>query len=295
MIAFCINWAEEVKVATMIVVLDNSGRLCNRLVLFAHACATAIESRQSFCHLMAEDAMQFSKIDQKVKDKYKLFCMSRIPGWSFVLRCRQAFYERIRPPNVEKYKSGNALRAKSMAHRWPSPHIVLCWWYRDPGALVRQRDNICRILAPKEVFVRQPKMFIDSVRADGRHVVGVHVRRGDYREFEKGKYFFSDEEYARFMEMARRALHRECRFIMVSDEALDEGFFKKKGLDVNVFKGSDFREDLVMLSLCDYIMGPWSTFSWWAAFYGGRKLCHIHGRDDVIDEGSFRDITGNEV
>ena len=279
----------------MIIVVDNSGRLCNRLVLFAHACATAIESGQPFCHLMAEDAIQFAKIDQQKKKKFKLICISHIPGWSFVLRCRQAFYERVRPPNVEKYKAGNLCRASNMARRRLIPHIVLSWWYRDPGALVRQRDNICRILAPKEEFARQPRSFVSTIRADGLLIVGVHVRRGDYRQFYGGQYFFSNEEYARFMEMARRALCKECRFIMVSDELLDEGFFKQRGLDAVVFKGSDFREDLVMLSLCDCIMGPWSTFSWWAAFYGGCKLCHIHGRDDVIVEGAFRDITGNEV
>lgn len=277
----------------MIVVLDSSGRLCNRLVLFAHACATAIASRQSFCHLMAEDVMRFAKL--ATPGSVKLCCISHIPGWSFVLRCRQAFYERVRSPNVEKYKAGNVCRVSNMSRRRLIPHIVLSWWYRDPGALVRQRDNICCILAPKEEFARRPRLFANSIRADGHFIVGVHVRRGDYKQFSDGRYFFTDEEYVRFMEMARQALFGKCRFVMVSDEFLDEVFFKQRGLDAVVFKGSDFREDLVMLSLCDYIMGPWSTFSWWAAFYGGCKLCHIHGREDVIVEGSFRDITGHEV
>lgn len=279
----------------MIVVLDNSGRLCNRLVLFAHACATAIESQQSFCHLMAKDAMQFAELDSQIMAEFRIFCKCGVPGWPFLLRCRQAFYERVRPPNVEKYKAGNKRRAKRLSRIRLIPHIVLSWWYRDPDALVRQRDNICRILAPKDKFVRTPKLFVDSVRLYGNIVVGVHVRRGDYKQFYGGRYYFSDEEYVRFIEMARWSLPKGSRFIMVSDEALDEDLFRQKGLDVTVFHGNDFREDLVALSMCDYIMGPWSTFSWWAAFYGRGKLCHLHNRNDVITEASFREINGQEV
>ena len=47
----------------MIVVLDNSGRLCNRLVLFAHACAIAIESKQTISHLIADDVVSYAKLD----------------------------------------------------------------------------------------------------------------------------------------------------------------------------------------------------------------------------------------
>lgn len=279
----------------MIVVLDNSGRLCNRLVLFAHACATAIESQQPFCHLMAKDAMQFARLDPQTLAEFRVRCKSGIPGWSFLLRCRQAFYERVRPPNVEKYMAGNECRARMLSKRQLFPHVVLCWWYRNPGALLRQRSSICRILAPKEEFVVRPRGFAESVHAGSLPVVGVHVRRGDYRQFYGGRYFFSDEEYARYMEMAYRSFPNGCRFVMVSDEPLDTDFFAQRGLDIHLFHGDDFREDLVMLSLCDYIMGPWSTFSWWAAYYGGRKLCHLHSRHDNVNEASFHTITGQEV
>lgn len=141
----------------------------------------------------------------------------------------------------------------------------------------------------------RPRMFAEDVGANGRKLVGVHVRRGDYRRFCEGRYFFSDEEYVRFMEMARTAISERCVFVMVSDEPLNEGFFRAGGLDAHVFRGDDFSEDLVMLSLCDYVMGPWSTFSWWAAFYGGGRLCHLHSRDDVVGAGSFRAVTGQEV
>lgn len=279
----------------MIIVLDNSGRLCNRLVLFAHVCATAIESKQSFCHLMAGDVMSFAKLDKTELAVFNIFCIEKIPLWSFIMRCRGAFYERISLPNVERYKQGNVMRTKKMTcHSFPL-HIIFSWWYRNAKALIRQRNNICRILAPKDEYLYGPKDFAEKIRVCGCLLVGVHVRRGDYRGFAGGRYFFSDEEYVRFLKMTQEVLPGKVRFVMVSDEPLDEFFFKHKGLDVSIFRGEDFREDLVMLSLCDYVIGPWSSFSWWASYYGGNKLCHLHNRDDVVRFDSFHDIIGDEV
>lgn len=277
----------------MIVVLDNSGRLCNRLVLFAHACATAFESKQWFYHLMAEDVLRFVALEPKILREFKVVCKSKIPGLSFLLRLRQAFYERIRPFNKVRYLSGNFDRAQRMSRRSFLPHILLYWYYRDPAALLRQRENICRLLTPKKEYTIAPKSFAGKLRLSACKIVGVHIRRGDYREFQNGRYFFSNEEYSRFIKQTSDTLAKECKFVIVSDEPLDEPFFSNIG--VHIFRGKDFREDLVMLSLCDYILGPWSSFSWWAAYYGHAKLCHLHGRDDVVAAESFHEITGQEL
>ena len=279
----------------MIVVLDNSGRLCNRLVLFAHACATAIESKQTISHLIADDVVSYAKLDCLTLKKYNVSCRLGIWGLAFLLRCRQAFHERVRPIDIEKYKAGNTDRSEKMIAMPSRLHIVSCWYYRNPKALMRQRDKICSILAPKDEFVKRARIFANEIRSHVLGLVGVHVRRGDYREFCEGRYFFSNEQYVRFMKMAQQVLPDGYRFVLVSDEPLDEGFFRQNGLDAYVFHGEDFREDLVMLSLCEYVMGPWSTFSWWAAYYGGGDLCHLHAYDDVIDAKSFCKVTGFEV
>ena len=173
----------------MIVVADNSGRLCNRLLLFAHACATAIESEQAFHHLMAADIMHFAKLDPKLLEGFRVSCCQRIPGLEFILRCRQAFYERVRPFDVDKYKIGNENRVKLMSRHQSPLHILWCWWYRDPKSLIKQRVNICRILAPQDKYVIAPRAFAERVKNDAAYLVGVHVRRGDYREFREGRYF----------------------------------------------------------------------------------------------------------
>ena len=280
----------------MIVVLNKSGRLCNRLLHFAHTCSTALASGQRYVHLMANDVMQFAEMDHSVLHAHGIYCLPFIPICGFLLRIRDAFYERVRPFNKKKYSSGNEKRAIKLSRTsiW-HPHVITCWFYRDNVNLIKQRECVCKILRPKAIYKDAPQKFARSIRLPGNVLVGVHVRRGDYREFDGGKYFFSDSDYMAFIKQAQSALPRGAQFVMVSDEQINENYYVSNGVAIHVFHGGDFREDLVMLSICDYVMGPWSSFSWWAAYYGGGKLCHLRSPHDRIDIESFREVTGCEV
>jgi hypothetical protein len=41
------------------------------------------------------------------------------------------------------------------------------------------------------------------------------------------------------------------------------------------------------LAQCDLILGPPSTFSQWASFYGQRPLCIVRDREMVVTPQSF--------
>ena len=46
--------------------------------------------------------------------------------------------------------------------------------------------------------------------------------------------------------------------------------------------------DLYALSQCDYLLGPPSTFSQWASFYGNGKLCFVKNRHTVLHMDDFK-------
>ena len=54
-------------------------------------------------------------------------------------------------------------------------------------------------------------------------------------------------------------------------------------------------EDLYALSICDYILGPPSTFSMWASFYGGVPLRFIKHSNDKIFLREFSRIISQDV
>ena len=48
---------------------------------------------------------------------------------------------------------------------------------------------------------------------------------------------------------------------------------------------------LYTLSLCDRILGPWSTYSRWASFIGEVPLCFIESKDQQFTDDSFSVVT----
>ena len=48
--------------------------------------------------------------------------------------------------------------------------------------------------------------------------------------------------------------------------------------------------DLYTLSLCDCIIGPFSSYSRWASFIGEVPLCFLESKEQQFTEGSFSKI-----
>jgi hypothetical protein len=121
--------------------------------------------------------------------------------------------------------------------------------------------------------------------AEGRHtaerIVGVHIRRRDYREFKGGIYFYELDVYTAYMRRMRELLGGQCRFIVCCEEALEGSAFAD--LDI-AFGPGDLLGDLFALSACDYIIGPPSTFSGWASFSREIPRHFIQSADPVRAE-----------
>ena len=120
--------------------------------------------------------------------------------------------------------------------------------------------------------------------------VGVHIRRGDYHEWCKGAYYYTDDVYIRIMhDLARDAVKRKLaiRFLLCSNEPLE---IHQTDLSLIQIQDTDGVTDLYGLSRCDYIIGPPSTYSQWASFYGNVPLCLILSSEQKISFADFSPI-----
>lgn len=104
-----------------------------------------------------------------------------------------------------------------------------------------------------------------------------------------GKYYFSDDEYLRFMRDAERSFGKPMRFVVVSNEPVNCAYFASHGVSVADASASA-PEDVVTLSECDYIMGPRSTFSKFAAYYGDKPICRVLDRAQPIEMSGFEKV-----
>ena len=118
---------------------------------------------------------------------------------------------------------------------------------------------------------------VDQARCDCDVLVGVHIRRGDYAEFLGGRYFYDDQLYARWMrDVCEQLPGLRVRFLVCSHESLDQDQFT--GLNITFGPGTAIR-DMYALAKTDWMMGPPSTFTAWAAYMGGKRRIELQSKD----------------
>ena len=99
--------------------------------------------------------------------------------------------------------------------------------------------------------------LVDKIRHDYSVVVGVHIRRGDYKWFENGRWYYEDGVYQEKMMCLKNDLHKKVGFIICSNEEVRI----KRGKEIGVFEfKKSFIIDFLLLAKSDYIIGPPSTF-----------------------------------
>lgn len=147
------------------------------------------------------------------------------------------------------------------------------WLFRSGRLLNEQWSHIRDFFALSSIDQKAIRGVIQQSRRDSDLVVGVHIRRGDYANFQGGRFYFDDDQYSRWMHsVCEQYPQRRVRFLVCSHEALDETKFA--GLNITRGPGSAL-QDMYALAETDWMMGPPSTFTAWAAFVGRRPRVEL--------------------
>ena len=166
--------------------------------------------------------------------------------------------------------------------------ITQGWLFRDYANFNKYENEIRQFFTPVEKYKLEVKKIMDEMRAQADVVIGVHIRRGDYIRYADGQYFFDDAVYAdKMMQIQNKiiAAGKRCIFLICSNDNIDAANFSA---ELKLITGTrHFITDLYCLAACDAIIGPPSTFSIWASFYGKVPLAQIKRKDDVIELGEY--------
>lgn len=165
--------------------------------------------------------------------------------------------------------------------RDPCPLVVHGWQYRDKRHFAKHANLLRQFFRPIKPHRTAVEQVLTSNRAHADVLIGVHIRRGDYAEWQGGAFFYDNATYCRFM---REMLHlfpatSRVRFLLFSNEAIATPDFAE--FDTGRSTNHPL-EDLYAMAGCDYILGPVSSYSMWASFFGQVPLCHLHRRDQSI-------------
>ena len=253
----------------------DKSQMCNNLLQYAHVYAWGRE------HGRKVISMRFS-----YKYQYFKICHTSLTGFGWYLLAKYLAALRLLPTASFKHEDCDreALERKMLRHR----HIVVSGWHaRWYDLFQKYRDEITDLFTLDSQYTEPVKAKMQKVEQGSTGSIvrlGVHIRRGDYRIFHDGKYLYDDEVYQRhirrFMMLhPGKAIHV---YIATNDHEVKESSYQEQcpGAHVHCLGGSS-PEDLFMLSECDYLIGPPSTYSLVAAMYRDIPLYRM----DETDEG----------
>jgi len=148
-----------------------------------------------------------------------------------------------------------------------------------------EKDFIKELFTPKLEIIESVDSFFKSLKSDARSIVGVHIRWGDYRKFDNGKYFFSLEIYKQLCE-SFILQYGDAVFVICSNEAISMDYFSS--LNCFSISNGSATHDLYALSQCNYIIGPPSSYSKWASFIGNVPLHFVCDFEKSKNNMSFK-------
>jgi hypothetical protein len=142
------------------------------------------------------------------------------------------------------------------------------WLFRNPVGLQKYRKEILKYLKPRADIERSVQEHIQKLRTKFKHILGVHIRQGDYREWRRGAYLLPQtrvrEIIDEYLSISGHSASEAC-FVITSDGPVDASLFTD--LNVSVSRGSAVH-DVFLLSSTDTIIGSDSTFGAFASYYG---------------------------
>lgn len=166
------------------------------------------------------------------------------------------------------------------------------WQTRTDTRYIQQAmPQLKKIFRPKDEIMNKAEAMVSDMKKKCDLVVGIHIRRGDYATWHQGRFFYDLKDYHQFMIRIQNVFKNEqIGFFISSNEDFSLDIFTDCQCRRFGKEPSGVILDLYTLSLCDYITGPFSSFSRWASFIGEKPLCFLETKDQQFTENSFSKI-----
>lgn len=281
----------------MIIIARNYGQLGNRLFLYGHFIAAAEEygielanpSFAEYAHLFPATASNLwcrypylrtgcstPRTWQRVALSKAIYTGTRALS---LTRLNQYPFRVIRIRGEETCDlGGNEFADAARGKR----HILASGWlFRSEHLFQKHASVVRQHFALPETNRNSVDRLLGGLRKDSDVIIGIHIRHGDYASFMNGRYFYSLQQYADVMRrIVSQLTGQRIKFLVCSNAVWEPGIFE--GLDIMQGTGH-ITEDMYALAETDLIIGPPSTYTGWASFYGGKPVTFLETADEPID------------
>lgn len=275
----------------MVVTYKRFGRLGNRLFLFAHLIAFAERyGKALYFPAFNEFRASFPYFDDPLCPYIPVHAPEkearRHPGKLFHVKALLSLIPKVRFWDDRDIVFDGEDEQDPRVRQMVDNECILFegWKFRSHHTISSILPTLRTIFRPQEDINTSIEARLKTARSQSDVVVGIHLRWEDYRGT---PFFFPLEVYLSNMKDISALFEPlKVSFLITSPEKLISSNFPENYI---LCSGGTAVHDMYTLAHCDYIMGPPSTFSGWASFYGGKPLFAM--RNGIL----FDDVSKAEI
>jgi len=273
------------QAGTVIVLIKKFGNHSNRLIQNLHFEAFCLEHGIEFANATFDDMSRyyFSPPPRRpMSGVRRLFIAKVMPKLS----------KMNIPANVFSFDTPESNDRSVLLNRSKTCYVK-GWQFRVHDLTAKYQDEFISRYSLKPEFYSGNALCkqFDEIDRDKSTVVGVHVRRGDYRTHLGGKYFFDDATYQKYIENFDAHLQQQGSskniFVIFSNEDITLNTSSQI-----VKSDNPWYVDQHLMSRCDYLIGPPSTFTMWASYIGKNRCFRIENTSGDISTEQFNYVLG---
>lgn len=285
----------------LLIIYCDYGRLGNRLHTHANALAWCIENNYNLINLSFNEYARLFKNSPRHKSGnlqqtnsflFESFSSKLFRNFLRRLLLSDKWLSRLAWIIKQIKPSDNGVLRESdlnLQINQKKINLVKYWDVNCINSIQIHQHKLKDYLRPTERFVVTAEKIIDELRSKYECIVGVHARRGDYATYLDGLHYHSWESYLHWANQTKHILVRlgkkNVGIVICSDEVPPSTVSKNK--DVYLNSSNEVMIDIHLLSLCDYNLGPPSSFGTWISWFGKVPRLVVYNNTKVTSLEQF--------
>ncbi|WP_051211860.1 alpha-1,2-fucosyltransferase [Butyrivibrio fibrisolvens] len=259
------------------------GGMCNKLFILAHIISSS-ENREfdvKFYYFPYFEGIDynFDKLSDKIQIKNQIKVFSDLFGMCGKHGLSVSRLICINDSNKARAFLNDYIITGQIIKK---TYFWIGWPYVDYESLKKKYNMIRDFFTFSSEVINESNKKLE--RKDNEYIIAVHIRRGDYKNWLDGKYYFENETYIRLInEAIQENKDKQVKVLICCNEAIKEEFKISHG-EVIIYDSNSDVLDLCMMSMSDLIIGPPSTFSGWASFIGHVPKFYVMSKDSTFNK-----------
>jgi hypothetical protein len=284
-----------------VIVCCNYGRLGNRLHTHANILAWCIRNNYNLLNLSFRqysclfEPQKLHNVDMSLRKRSLTTILLRIKILRDLITklvCSQKWIKRFRFLIYCIDKNDSEILDEKELENLKTRKIILikAWDIRCKASINLVGDQIRKILYPAFKYEVSANCFINQLKTRHDCLVGIHARRGDYKHYLNGIHYHGWAEYLNWVSQLQSILTKKgyiniC-FIIGSDDKVPCDIANNQ--NIYSHKSRDMMTDLRILTLCDWNIGPPSSFGTWVSWFGQVPRLEIYKQNRILSLDQFK-------